>query len=350
MTQASIGSSHSIVLGEYKVLLHEIKERIASSQIRAAIAVNRELISLYWEIGYRVLLKQKSEGWGSKVIENLSKDLKSTFPSMKGFSLTNIKYMIQFAREYPDFTISQQAVGQIPWGHNVLLLQKLTSLEDRLWYANKTIENGWSRSVLLHWLDGGLHRREGKAITNFQATLPSPQSDLANQTLKDPYCFDFLTLGEKFNEKELESGLLDHTQKFLTELGSGFAFVGRQYPLMVSDKEFLLDLLFYHLKLRCFVVVELKAKEFTAKDAGQMNFYLSAVDDLLRQPGDNPSIGLLLCKTKDKVIAEYALRDINKPIGISQYETALLESLPDPLKGSLPSIEEIEQELEGNVF
>lgn len=335
-----------IVTKEYKTFLTEIKERILSSQIKAALAVNRELLTLYWEIGSKILLKQKSEGWGAKTVENLAKDLKAAFPSMKGFSLTNIKYMVQFAKEYPDFIISQQLVGQIPWGHNILLLQKLTTIEERLWYANKTIENGWSRNVLLHWLDSNLHKREGKSITNFQATLPSPQSDLAHQTLKDPYCFDFLSLKEKFNEKELESGLLEHTQKFLIELGAGFAFVGRQYSLRVSDKEFLLDLLFYHLKLRCFVVVDLKAKEFTARDAGQMNLYLSIVDDLLRQPGDNPSIGLLLCKTKDKVIAEYALRDINKPFGISQYETAILESLPAELKGSLPSIEEIEQELE----
>ena len=346
MNQASIEQSHASIQKEYKIFLHELKQRIVSSQIKAAVAVNRELIALYWEIGSKVCLKQRSEGWGAKTIENLAKDLKFAFPDMKGFSLTNIKYMVQFAREYPDFTISQQVVGQIPWGHNILLLQRLESIEERLWYVNKIIENGWSRNVLLHWLDSSLYKREGKAITNFQTTLPSPQSDLAHQTLKDPYCFDFLTLKEKFNEKELESGLLEHTQKFLLELGAGFAFVGRQYPLKVSNKQFLLDLLFFHLELRCFVVVELKAKEFTPEDAGQMNFYLSVVDDLLRKPGDNRSIGLLLCKTKDKIVAEYALRDINKPIGISQYETALLNSLPAELKGSLPTIEAIEQELE----
>lgn len=346
MTQCTVEQSQSIVPREYKTFLKEIKERILSSQIKAAVAINRELITLYWEIGTTVYQKQKSEGWGAKTIEKLAEDLKSSFPGMQGFSHRNLKYMVHFAREYPDYVIGQQVVAQIPWGHNILLLQKLETVEERLWYANKTIENGWSRNVLLHWLESGLHKRQGKAITNFQTTLPSPQSDLAHQTLKDPYCFDFLTLKEQFNEKELEYGLLEHIQKFLLELGAGFAFVGRQYPLAVSDKEFLLDLLFYHLKLRCFVVVELKAKEFTARDAGQMNFYLSVVDDLLRQPGDNPSIGLLLCRTKDKVIAEYALRDINKPIGISQYETAILESLPDELKGSLPSIEQIEQELE----
>ncbi|MES2345853.1 MAG: PDDEXK nuclease domain-containing protein [Chlamydiota bacterium] len=345
MTQSSLENSNQIIPKEYPTFLFEIKKKILSSQIKAALAVNRELINLYWEIGSKIHLKQKSEGWGAKTIENLSKDLKTSFPDMEGFSPRNLKYMVHFAREYPDFAIGQQVVAQIPWGHNILLLQKLTSPEERLWYVNKTIENGWSRSVLLHWLDSNLYKRKGQAVTNFQTTLPSPQSDLAHQTLKDPYCFDFLALKKKFNEKELESGLLEHTQKFLIELGAGFAFVGRQYPLTVSGKEFFLDLLFYHLNLRCFVIVELKAKEFTPKDAGQMNFYLSVVDDLLRKPGDNPSIGLLLCKTKDRIIAEYALRDINKPIGISQYETALLESLPAELKGALPTIEEIEREL-----
>lgn len=346
MIQSAIEQSQSVVPKEYKIFLKEIKEHILSSQLKAAIAVNHELITLYWEIGYAVGKKQQEGGWGAKTVEKLANDLKSSFPAMKGFSIRNIRFMVQFAREYEDREIVKQLVSQIPWGHNILLLQKLETIEERQWYAHKTIENGWSRNVLLHWLDSGLYKRQGKAINNFQATLPSPQSDLAHQTLKDPYCFDFLALREKFDEKELEDGLLEHIQKFLLELGAGFSFVGRQYPLKVSDKEFLLDLLFYHLKLRCFVVVELKAKEFTARDAGQMNFYLSVVDDMLRQSGDNPSIGLLLCKTKDRVIAEYALRDINKPIGISEYETAILESLPDNFKGSLPTIEEIEQELQ----
>ena len=346
MTQSAIEQPQSVVPKEYKTFLKEIKERILSSQIKAAVSVNQELITLYWEIGSTVGKKQQEEGWGAKIVEKLANDLKSSFPDMKGFSIRNIRFMVQFAREYDNCEIVKQLVSQIPWGHNILLLQKLGTLEARLWYAHKTIENGWSRNVLLHWLDSGLHKRQGKAINNFQATLSSPQSDLVRQTLKDPYCFDFLTLKEKFDEKELEDGLLEHIQKFLLELGAGFSFVGRQYPLKVSNKEFLLDLLFYHLKLRCFIVVELKAKEFTARDAGQMNFYLSVVDDLLRQPGDNPSLGLLLCKTKDKVIAEYALRDINKSIGISEYETAILESLPINFKGSLPTIEEIEQELQ----
>lgn len=338
--------SLSLIPNEYRIFFQEIKEKISASQVKAAIAVNRELITLYWEIGSRVHLKQMSEGWGAKTIEKLAKDLKSTFPNMQGFSITNLKYMVQFAKVYQDFSISQQVVGQIPWGHNILLLQRLKTIEERLWYAQKTLENGWSRNVLLHWLESNLHKREGKAITNFQATLPSPQSELAHQTLKDPYCFDFLALKDSHNEQELESGLLDHVQKFLLELGAGFSFVGRQIHLEVGDQDFYIDLLFYHYKLRCFIVVDLKATEFKPEFAGKMNFYLSAVDDKMKQVEDKPTIGLLLCKGKNKVIAEYALRDINKPIGISQYEAKILESLPEEFKGSLPSVEEIEQELE----
>lgn len=346
MSQSVTEKIEQVVPKEYGSLLKEIKDKILSSQVKAALAVNRELITLYWEIGSKIHLKQKSEGWGSKTIENLSKDLKSSFPNMQGFSSRNLKYMAHFAKEYPDFAIGQQLVAQIPWGHNILLLQKLTSLEERLWYVNKTIEHGWSRNVLLHWLDSELHKREGRAVTNFLATLPSPQSDLAHQTLKDPYCFDFLTLRDKHNEQELESGLLDHVQRFLLELGAGFSFVGRQVHLEVGDQDFYLDLLFYHYRLRCFIVVELKATDFKPEFAGKMNFYLSVIDDKMRHPDDKPSIGLLLCKGKNKVVAEYALRDINKPIGISQYEAKIIESLPDELKGSLPSIEQIEQELE----
>jgi predicted nuclease of restriction endonuclease-like (RecB) superfamily len=245
-----------VIPKEYGVLLKEIKDKILSSQVKAALAVNRELIALYWEIGSKIHLKQKNDGWGAKTIENLSKDLKSSFPNMQGFSFRNLKYMVHFAKEYPDFAIGQQPVAQIPWGHNILLLQKLTSLEERLWYVNKTIKYGWSRNILLHWLDSDLHKREGRAITNFQATLPSPQSDLAHQTLKDPYCFDFLTLRDKHDERELESGLLDHVQRFLLELGAGFSFVGRQVHLEVGDQDFYIDLLFYHYKLRCFIVVD----------------------------------------------------------------------------------------------
>lgn len=306
------------------------------------------MIALYWEIGSAIYQKQKNEGWGAKTIEKLAGDLKSAFPGMKGFSRTNLKYMIQFAKEYPGIEIGQQAVGQIPWGHNILLLQKLMSKEERLWYAQKTIENGWSRNVLLHWLDSRLHKREGETINNFQATLPSPQSDLADQILKNPYCFDFLTLRDKFDEKELENGLIDHIQKFLLELGAGFAYVGRQVNLNVGGQDFFVDLLFYHIKLRCYVIVELKTTDFKPDYVGKMNFYLTAVDELMKHKDDKPSIGLLLCKTKNKVVAEYALRDLKKPLGVAEYETQILESLSKDFKSSLPSIEDIEREFEGS--
>lgn len=347
MTKTPAKKEESLLSEGYKELLKDIKERVKSSQLKAAVAVNHELVQLYWGIGQSVLKKQEAEGWGSKVIEKLATDLKAAFPDMKGFSARNIQYMVTFAREYPDTSITQQPVAQIPWGHNTLLLDKLKDSNTRIWYAQKTIENGWSRNVLMHWLDGGLHERQGKALTNFKQTLAPPQSDLAHETLKDPYNFDFLTLREKFDEKELEGGLIDHIQKFLLELGAGFSYVGKQINLNVGGQDFFIDLLFYHLKLRCFVVVELKATEFKPEHAGKMNFYLTAVDEMLKHKDDSPTIGLLLCKTKNKFVAEYALRDINKPLGVAEYETKIIESLPDNLKGSLPSIEEIEQELKG---
>ena len=334
------------VLKSYKVLLDEIKEKVKTSQLKAALSVNRELIQLYWEIGKSVSQKQAEEGWGAKTVGKLARDLKSTFPDLKGFSKTNISYMVKFAKEYPDFQIVQQAAGQIPWFHNIVLLEKVKDENDRMWYIKKTIENGWSRNVLLHWIDSGLHAREGQASNNFESKLPSAQSDLARETIKDPYNFDFLTLRDKFDEKELEDGLLDHIQNFLIELGQGFAFLGRQYPITVDGDDYFLDLLFYHTKLRCYIVVELKAKAFDPRDAGQMNFYLSAVDDILRTPHDNKSIGLLLCKDKKGVKVEYALRDIHKPIGVAEYETKIIDSLPENLQHSLPSIKEIEEELE----
>lgn len=251
--------------------------------------------------------------------------------------------MRQFAEAY-SIDNWATAVAQIPWGHNIALLEKLNSLQERLWYATQTLENGWSRSTLLSYIESNLYNRQGKALNNFKKTLPETQSDLAQQILKDPYNFSFLTLDRKYKEQELEQGLTDHIQKFLIELGNGFAFVGRQYRLEVSKRDYLIDLLFFHLKLRCYVVVELKATEFDPRDAGQMSFYLSAVDDLLRHPEDRPTIGMILCKTKDKIVVEYAIRDNCKPIGVASYETQILESLPDSLKGSLPTVEEIEAE------
>jgi predicted nuclease of restriction endonuclease-like (RecB) superfamily len=341
------GATELESLKEYRALLSELKAKVKSSQLKAAVAVNKELIRLYWEIGTSVLKIKRDEKWGSKVIEKLAQDLRSAFPNMKGFSLTNIKYMVQFAKEYPGDSIGQQAVGQIPWGHNVLLLQKLNDTESRFWYASKTIENGWSRNVLLHHIDSGTYERSGKALTNFAATLPEPQSDLALQTLKDPYNFDFLTLRDQHDERELEEALIDHIQKFLLELGEGFAFMGRQVHLEVGDQDFFVDLLFYHTKLRCYVVVELKAGAFKPEYAGKLNFYLTAVDEMMKHEHDNPTIGLLLCKTKNKVVAEYSTRRIDSPVALAEYGARALESLPENLKGSLPSIDELELELEG---
>lgn len=330
----------------YKPFLKDLKTKIRSSQIKAAVRVNSTLIELYWQIGKDISNMQKKEGWGARVIERLAKDLKDAFPGIQGFSRRNLFYMRKFSESYQDFEIVQQVAALIPWGHNMVLLDTVENQEHRLWYMQKTIENGWSRDVMTLWIKSDLHKREGRAITNFKTTLPSNQSDLANQTLKDPYLFDFLELQADHNEKEVEQGLVDHVQKFLMEAGEGFAFVGQQYPLEVSGKNFFIDLLLYNFKLRRFFVVEIKAKAFDPRDTGQINFYLSAVDDLLKHPDDQPTIGLILCKTKDNIIAEYALRNMNSPIGVAGYETKIAESLPKELKGSLPTIEEIEAELE----
>lgn len=348
MTETNVEVENQLSIKNYQEFLKQLREKIQISQVKAALSVNCELIQLYWEIGTSIQIKQKEEGWGSKTIDNLARDLKCEFPNIKGFSRTNINYMVQFAKEYPDKQIIQQLVGQIPWGHNIVLFQRVSDREERLWYISKTITNGWSRKLLVHWIDKELYKRKGQALTNFHKSLPPLQSDLAQQTLKDPYCFDFLTLTKKFDEKELENGLLQHIQKFLLELGSGFAFVGRQVELQISNQNFRLDLLFYHLKLRCFVVIELKAEDFKPEYVGKMNFYLTAVDETIKHTDDNPTIGLLLCKTKNKIVVEYALRDVNKPLGVAEYETKIVNSLPDNLKGSLPTIAEIEQELVKN--
>lgn len=327
----------------YDQFLTSLKERIGKAQLRAALSVNRELVLLYWELGRGILVRQKEQGWGAKVIDRLAADLKRAFPEMAGFSPRNLKYMRSFAEAWPDEPIVQQLVAQIPWGHNVRILDQVKNPEERAWYIQKTLEHGWSRNILVLQIESGLYHRQGKAVTNFQATLPKPQSDLAEQLLKDPYNFDFLTLGDEARERELERGLLEHIRAFLLELGVGFAFVGSQHRIEVDGEDFFLDLLFYHLKLRSYVVIELKTTEFKPEYAGKMNFYLSAVDDLLRHPQDEPSIGLILCKGKGRVMAEYALRDVGKPIGVSGFKLA--ESLPDSLKGSLPTIEDLEVEL-----
>lgn len=335
---------------DYSQTLADIKKQISEAQIKAVFAVNKELIMLYWYIGKVIVEKQRKCKWGAKIIDQLAKDLQNSFPGLSGFSRANVFSMRGFYLAYEKV---QQAVGQfenmpifsIPWGHNVILIQKLKNDAERLWYAQKSIECGWSRSMLEMWIESSLYNRQGKAVTNFNKTLPIVQSDMAQQTLKDPYIFDFLTLHENALEKDLEQGLIDHIQKFLLELGEGFAFVGRQFHIEVGNADYYIDLLFYHLKLRCYVVIELKNTEFKPEYAGKLNFYLSAIDDMLRHKTDKPTIGLLLCKTKDNFTVEYALRDIGKPMGIAKYETMLVESLPKDYRGSLPTVEEIESEL-----
>lgn len=328
---------------DYAAWLADLKTRIHGAQQRATLAVNRELVLLYWQIGRDILERQGREGWGAKVIERLAQDLRNAFPDMKGFSRANLMYMRAFAEAWPHEAIVQQPVGQLPWGHNLLLLTKLKTAEQRLTYAQRAIEHGWSRNVLGIQIERRLLEREGKATTNFDRRLPAPGSDLARESLKDPYLFDFLGVGDEAGERAIEDAIVQHITRFLLELGAGFAFVGRQVALEVGGDDFFIDLLFFHLKLRCYVVVELKAGAFKPEHAGQLSFYLSAVDAQMKAEHDNPTIGLLLCKKKNKVVAEYALRDSTKPIGIAEYQ--LIESLPAELQTSLPSIEQIEQAL-----
>lgn len=339
-----------VVAANYAKFIASLKAKIRSTQIKSAIAVNKALIKLYWEIGREIIEKQDQEGWGTHVLEKVAKDLQAEFPGVEGFSRRNMFRMRAFYEAYEKVpqTVAQLdelPIFSIPWGHNALILEKVKNGQERLWYAQKTIENGLSRSVLTVWIENDAYGREGKAITNFKASMPAIQSDLAQQSLKDPYIFDFLTLHKEHLEKELEDELVKHIQKFLIELGQGFAFVGQQYPIKAGEKELYIDLLFYHLKLRCYVIIELKAREFDSRDAGQMSAYLSAVDDLLRHQDDKPSIGIILCKTKDNVFAEYVLRNFNRPIGVAEFEVKLVEELPKELKSSLPTVEEIEAEL-----
>ncbi|GMV42204.1 MAG: hypothetical protein AMXMBFR64_39200 [Myxococcales bacterium] len=368
---------------EYAALLVAVKDRIANARVRAALAANRELLRLYWDIGQLIDERQRREGWGAAVIPRLAADLAREVPDAKGFSERNLKRMVQFFDAYPslagaaaggppgDAPIGPQTVAQtpparigpqtvaqpeadpraacarlaldLPWGHNILLLQRASDAAVRLWYMQRCAVEGWSRHVLASMLETGAHRRQGAAVTNFARSLPSPHSDLAQQALKDPYVFDFLSLEAGFRERELEAGLLAHLERFLLELGVGFAFVGRQVRLALEDDEFFVDLLFYHLKLRCFVVVELKVGPFIAEYAGKMNLYLNLVDDTLRHPTDGPSIGLILCQENKRVLAEYALRGLDKPIGVSEYE--LTRALPGELASVLPTIDAIEAEL-----
>jgi predicted nuclease of restriction endonuclease-like (RecB) superfamily len=328
----------------YADWLMELKSRIHSAQQRATQAVNRELVLLYWQIGRDILARQAEQGWGAKVIERLALDLRTAFPDMQGFSPRNLKYMRAFAEAWPDAQFVQEVLAQLPWYHQLALLDKLDTPESRRWYAAKAIEHNWSRNILVMQIETRLLERQGKAVNNFEQRLPAPQSDLARESLKDPYRFDFLGLSDEAQEREIENALVKHVTEFLLELGAGFAFVGRQVLLDVGGDEFFIDLLFYHLKLRCYVVIELKSGKFKPEHLGQLGFYLTAVDTQVKSEHDNPTIGLLLCKSKNKVVAEYALRDNAQPLGIAEYK--LLESLPESLQTSLPSIEQIERELE----
>lgn len=324
---------------QYKEIFENIKNEILKSQYKAMQVVNRELVFMYWNIGKIILENAK---WGNKFIDNLSVDLKLEFPTIKGFSIRNLKNMKKFAEEYPDFEFVQKVSAQITWSDNLLILDKVKEFEKRKWYINETVKNGWSYDILDWQIKSNLYERQAisEKVNNFQNTLPDVQSDLAMQTLKDPYLFDFIALKGKVKELEIENAMINKIKDVLIELGNGFAFVGNQYKLTVSDKDYFIDLLFYHLKLKCYIVVELKAREFEPTDAGQLNFYLSAIDDLVKDETDNPSIGLLLCKSKDKFTAEYALKDINKPIGVSEYK--ILQDIPEYLQSQLPKAEDIE--------
>lgn len=364
-------------LSHYLDLLGEIKDRVRQAQHRAILSANADMLFMYWDIGRMIAARQKREGWGKGLLARLAIDLRNEIPEIKGFSERNLQMMVQFQGEYPELflipqrgvaeleppemsseimpspaittdiskrvSIMQRTVAQLSWAHNIILIQKLKDRSIRLWYAQQTLEQGWSRDVLAVQIKNHAYERQGAAVTNFATTLPEIHANLVRGLLKDPYLFDFLTLEEPYHERELETGLLSHIQKFLLELGRGFAFVGRQYRLEVSDRELYLDLLFYHLHLRCFVVIELKKGDFRPEYAGKMNFYCSVVDDQLRQQHDKPTLGLILCQTKDRILAEYALRDIHKPIGVADYE--LTRALPKELASSLPSIEDIEAEL-----
>jgi predicted nuclease of restriction endonuclease-like (RecB) superfamily len=377
------------VSNDYKSWIVALKDKVRSSQIKAAIAVNSALIAFYWELGR--MISEKENVWGSKLLERVAKDLKDEFPEMTGFSVRNLKYCRTFYKFYTTaigqqavaliempndeavkssqqsnsavinrdeskrevfenkkITIVQQLVAQIPWGHNIFIFTRSNDLNEALYYVRKTMENNWSRDVLDLQIKSNLYSREGKSINNFESTLPKPLSDLANQTLKDPYIFEFLSLSEKYREKDIENQLIHHISKFLLELGKGFAYVGNQYLIKVAENEYYIDLLFYHIKLKCYIVVELKNTRFIPEFAGKLNFYLSAVDSLVKEEADNPTIGMLLCKNKNNLEVEFALRDMKKPIGVS--EIKLVESLPENLKSSLPTIEEIEREFKTDNF
>ncbi len=330
---------------EYIDLIQSIKREIQSAQYKATLSVNKELIMLYYNIG-KIINEHKS--WGNKFIDNLAADLRIAFPEAKGYSVRNLKYMAKFAATYADDEFVQMVSAQIPWSHNVAILDKVKGAEQREWYIRKTAENGWSHSVLIHQIESGLYERQAIAekISNFESKLPSPQSELAVQTMKDPYIFDFIPFSEDMVERDIEQALVKDVTRLLLELGTGFAFLGNQYHLNVGGDDFYMDLLFYNLNLRSYVVVELKTGEFKPEYAGQLNFYLSAVDGILKKDSDNPSIGLLLCKSKNALVAEYSLKDMSKPIGVSEYKVT--GDLPESLSRQLPSVEDIQKRIKNN--
>ena len=364
-------SSESVQPAEdYKSWLADIKSRLRQTQLKAAVYVNSALLEFYWQLGAEIVEKQKSAAWGSGFLKRLSHDLMAEFPEMKGFSEGNLKYIRRWHLFYnrnqdnsdlgtgctriePDYLPEiagdqkgAQAVHlltEIPWGHNRVIISKCNTVDEALFYVRKTIGNNWSRNVLTHQIESRLYERDGRAITNFSSALPAPQSDLAQQMIKDPYKFDFLSLSPEYTERELEKGLIEHITQFLLELGSGFAYVGKQKMLKVGEREFFIDLLFYHTRLHCYVVIELKTGDFEPEYAGKLNFYLKAVDAQLKTEKDEPTVGILLCKSHDALVVEYALSDIKKPIGVSEYD--LVTSLPEDLKDSFPTVEQLEEEL-----
>jgi predicted nuclease of restriction endonuclease-like (RecB) superfamily len=328
---------------DYERLLADLKERIQQAQLRAMLSVNRELVLLYWQIGQDISVRMRTQGWGAMVVDRLAADLRKEFPGVRGFSPRNLRYMRTFAEANPDESILQEVLARLSWYHHITLLERVKEPTQRLWYAQAAIQHGWSRNVLVHQIESGLYERQGQALTNFDRTLPPAQSDLAHQLLKDPYDFDFLGLGAEAQERDLERALLAHVRDFLLELGTGFAFVGNQYHLEVGGQDFFIDLLFYHLRLRCYVVIDLKISDFQPEYAGKMTFYLAAVNDLLRHTDDQPSIGLILCKTQNRVIAEYALRDTSAPMGVATYR--LTRQLPEHLRGELPEVVDLQATL-----
>lgn len=331
----------------YKNWLESIKNKIKAAQLKAAVSVSSQMLEMYWQLAEEIVAKQKNANWGQAVLEQLSIDLKLSFPNISGFSRRNLYAIRQWYLFYStQHEFVPQAVAQIPWGHNRLIISKVKNIEEAIFYCKATLENGWNRDHLALAIKNKYFETKGKSISNFKNTLPEAQSELAQETLKNPFNFDFLGLENDALEREIENAMLEHITKFLIELGKGFAFVGRQYQLIVSENEYYIDLLFYHLQLRCFVVVELKAGKFKPEYAGKLNFYLSAVDSQLKHPSDNASIGLILCKDKDKIEAEYALRDIQKPIGISEY--LLTQNLPENFKSQLPTVEQLENQLNDN--